>query len=143
LLGSPTTLQYTSECSERWVQLLAYAALPVEINLVPLTTAQRIQALVLHRPPSFTNDTLRLTYPSLLHQPTYMLKDFLDSNEMAQSLYNKTSSSDTYGLLRLKLMGCVVAIVQDQFSVENVDSEFSRSDIFYIAHVGGILRSSR
>jgi len=62
---------------------------------------------------------------------------------MAQNLYDKTSSSDTYGLLRLKLMGCVVAIVQDSSAAEIVDNELSRSDIFYITHVGGILCTSQ
>jgi len=101
---------------------------------------------VLRRPPSYTNDTLRSTYPLLLHQLSYVLKEFLDSNEMAQNLYDKTSSSDTYGWvvwLQLNLMGCVVAIVQDSSAAENVDNELSRSDIFYITHVGGILRTSQ
>jgi len=50
-------------------------------------------------------------------------------------------SSDTYGMLRLKLMGCLVAIVQDFYAAENVDLVLSRSDIYYIAHIGGILSS--
>ena len=40
-------------------------------------------------------------------------------------------------------MGCLVAIIQDICAVENVDSMLSRSDIYYIAHVGGILISSQ
>ncbi len=40
-------------------------------------------------------------------------------------------------------MGCLVAIIQDLCAVENVDSLLSRSDIYYIAHVGGVLGSSR
>ena len=50
--------------------------------------------------------------------------------------------SDTYGMLRLKLMGCVVAIVQHAHVMDNVDSVLPRSDIYYIAHVGRILCSS-
>jgi len=98
---------------------------------------------VLRRPPSYTNDQLRSTYPLLLQQHNYILQEFLDSNPIAQSLYGKAVSSDTYGLLRLKLMGCVVALVQDASHAENVDNELSRSDIFYIAHVGGILHTSQ
>ena len=41
------------------------------------------------------------------------------------------------------MMGSLVAIVQDQYAVENVDSMLSRSDIYYIAHVGGFLASSQ
>jgi hypothetical protein len=40
-------------------------------------------------------------------------------------------------------MGCVVAIVQGFYGVDNVDSLMSRSDLLCIAHVGGILKSSR
>jgi hypothetical protein len=60
---------------------------------------------------------------------------------MALSLYGVTLAPDTYGMLRLKLMGCLVAIIQDSCAVENVDSMLSRSDIYYIAHVGGVLNS--
>jgi hypothetical protein len=60
---------------------------------------------------------------------------------MALNLYDVTLASDTYGMLRLKLMGCLVAIIQDFCAVENVDSMLSRSDIYYIAHVGGVLFS--
>ena len=42
----------------------------------------------------------------------------------------------------MKMMGCVVAIVLHAHALENVDSVLSRSDIYYITHVGGILHSS-
>jgi hypothetical protein len=106
-----------------------------------MSNEDKVEALVQQRPPSFTNDTLRTTYPSLLQQPSYILKEFLNYNSMALSLYGAVLPSDTYGMLRLRLMGCLVAIVQDFYAVENVDSVLSRSDIYYIAHVGGILGS--
>ena len=106
-----------------------------------MSNEEKVEALVQQRPPSCTNDTLRTTYPSLLQQPSYILKEFLNSNSMALSLYGAVLPSDTYGILRLRLMGCLVAIVQDFYAVENVDSVLSRSDIYYIAHVGGILVS--
>ena len=62
---------------------------------------------------------------------------------MALGFYGATLASDTYGVLRLKYMGCLVAIIQDLCAVENVDSMLSRSDIYYIAHVGGVLVSSQ
>jgi hypothetical protein len=40
-------------------------------------------------------------------------------------------------------MGCVVAIIQGFHAIDNVDSVLSRSDIYYITHVGGILNSSQ
>ena len=58
---------------------------------------------------------------------------------MARQIYGSTQLSDTYGMLRLKMMGCVVAIVQHAHALENVDSVLSRSDLYYITHVGGIL----
>ena len=36
-------------------------------------------------------------------------------------------------------MGCVVAFLQDLHGLTNVDAVLSKSDIAYIAHVGGIL----
>jgi len=88
-------------------------SLPLEVDVTIMTNEEKVTALVCHRPPSYTNDALRATYPALLQQPSYILKEFLDSNAMAQWLYGKALSSDTYGMLRLKLMGCLVAIVQD------------------------------
>jgi hypothetical protein len=86
---------------------------------------------------------LRRTYPTLLQQPGYLLREFLDHNDMAQIVYGPTAPSDTYGILRLKVMSCVVAIVQHIHVIDNVDSVLSRSDIYYITHVGGVLRSAR
>ena len=117
--------------------------LPLYVNVTILSNVEKVTALVRQRPPSYTDDTLRATYPSLLQQPSYILKEFLDSNNMALGLYGAALPSDTYGMLRLKLMGCLVAIVEDFHAVENVDNMLSRSDIYYIVHVGGILTSSQ
>jgi hypothetical protein len=116
--------------------------LPLDIDLAGLTTDDKVRGLVSVFPPSFTNDQLRRTYPSLLQQPGYLQREFLDHNDMAQRIYGPTLPSDTYGLLRLKVMGCVVAIVQHAHVMDNVDSVLSRSDIYYITHVGGIFCSS-
>jgi hypothetical protein len=120
------------------------AALPSgNVDVTLLTNEGKVTALVNQSLPSFTNNTLRTTYPSLLQQPSYILKEFLDLNAMALDLYGATLATDTYGVLRLKLMSCLVAIIQDNGAVENVDNLLSRSDIYYIAHVGGLLRSSQ
>jgi hypothetical protein len=117
--------------------------LPMHIDVTIMANDEKVLALVSINPPSYANNTLRSTYPALLQQPNYILKEFLDANAMAQSIYGKALPSDTYGRLRLKLMGCVVAIVQELYDVENVDSNLSRSDIFYITHVGGVLYSTQ
>ena len=143
VLSSPTHLQYMSECNERWLHLLAVMFVPASVNVTLLTNEEKISSLLNQRLPSFTNNTLRTTYPTLLQQPSYILKEFLDLNAMALHLYGVTLATDTYGVLRLKLMSCLVAIIQDTGVVENVDNLLSRSDIYYIAHVGGLLRSSQ
>jgi hypothetical protein len=142
VVASPTYLHWSSECNQRWIHLLACVYLPLDIDLANLTTDDKVRGLVSVFPPSFTNDQLRRTYPSLLQQPGYLLRDFLDHNDMAQIIYGTTLPSDIYGVLRLKIMGCVVAINQHVHVMDNVDSVLSRSDIYYITHVGGILRSS-
>jgi len=128
---------------ERWLHLLAIMFLPGNVDVTLLTNEGKVTALVNQRLPSFTNNTLRTTYPSLLQQLSYILKEFLDLNAMALHLYGVTLATDTYGVLRLKLMSCLVAIIQENSGVENVDNLLSRSDIYYIAHVGGLLRSSQ
>ena len=111
VLSSPTPNQYTSECNERWLHLLAYMFLPLDVDVTLLTNNEKVTALVNQRPPSYTNNTLRTTYPSLLQQPSYISKEFLDCNAMTLTLYGTTLTTDTYGVLRLKLMGCLVAII--------------------------------
>ena len=143
VLSSPTPLQYKSECNQRWLHLLAVMFLPGSVDVTLLTIEGKVMALVNQHLPSFTNNTLRTTYPSLLQQPSTILKEFLDFNAMALDLYGATLATDTYGVLRLKLMSCLVAIIQDTGAVENVDNLLSRSDIYYIAHVGGLLKSSQ
>ena len=125
VLSSPTPHHYTSECNEHWLYLLACMFLPVDVNVTLQTNDAKVTALVNQRPPSYTNNTLRTTYPLLLQQPSYILKEFLDFNEMALVLYGAALATDTYGMLRLKLMGCLVAIIQDLCAVENVDSLLS------------------
>jgi hypothetical protein len=143
VLSAPTYQHYAAECNEHWLHLLACMFLPLEVDVTLLTNEAKVMELVSQRPPSFTNEALRTTYPSLLQQPCFLLKEFLDTNAMALNLYGVTLASDTYGMLRLKLMGCLVAIIQDSCAVNNIDSKLSRSDIYYITHVGGVLFSTQ
>lgn len=56
---------------------------------------------------------------------------------MAQQLYGLLFDGNTYGVLHLKLMGSLVAILHDFYNVENVDEFLLVSDIAFIMHVGG------
>jgi uncharacterized protein YbaR (Trm112 family) len=144
MLQSPTPLQLSSECNDRWLRLVACWLLPLDIDVSIMTNAMKVLALVSVSPPSYTNDTLRCNYPTLLQQPSYVLREFLGQNALVLRLYGKLLPSYTYGRLRLQLMGCVVAILQDLYNMVNIDSKLSRSDIFFIiTHVGGILHSSQ
>jgi hypothetical protein len=87
VLASPTPLQWSSECNERWLHLLACMFLPMDIVVTSLTNDEKGHALVPTFPPSFTNTQLRQTYPSLLQKPGYILKEFLDNNDKAQPIY--------------------------------------------------------
>ena len=98
VLSSQTPLRYMSECNESWLHLLAVLFLPVDVDVTLLTKEGKVTALVNQRPPSYTNNTLRTTYPSLLQQPSYILKEFLDLNAMALDLYGATLATDTYGV---------------------------------------------
>jgi hypothetical protein len=70
----------------------------------------------------------------LLKKSDYLLLEVLTNNKMAVALYGYPFAFDTYGLLKLKLMGCVVAFIQDLHNISNVDAMLSRSDV---AHLGG------
>ena len=113
--------------------------LPGNVDVTLLTSEGKVTALVNQRLPSFTNTTLRTTYPSLLQQPSPILKEFFDFNAMALGLYGATLATDTYGVLRLKLMSCLVAIIQDNGAMENVDNLLSRM-YHYSRQVGVGLR---
>lgn len=51
-------------------------SLPLEVDVTIMTNEEKVTALVCHRPPSYTNDALRATYPALLQQPSYIFRSF-------------------------------------------------------------------
>ena len=57
-------------------------------------------------------------------------------------LYGVSSETDPYGILCLKLMGSLIAILQELSGVVNVDHLLSVSDIAYLSHISGILHST-
>ena len=113
--------------------------LPDLRSVTEMSLQQRVDALANINPASFDIYTLRISYPALLKKRDYLLLEFLINNDMALALYGHSFESDSYHKLKLKLIGCVVAFLQDLHGMANVDAVLSRDDIAYIAHVGGIL----
>ena len=58
---------------------------------------------------------------------------------MAALLYGQSIVTDIYGALCLKLLGCLVATLQDLYGVVNVDDWLSVSDIAFLMNKGGVL----
>lgn len=61
---------------------------------------------------------------------------------MAGSLYGPSIITETSGVLCLKLLGCIVAILQESYGVTNVDEYLSITDIAFLIHKGGVLAST-
>jgi hypothetical protein len=134
-----TRAEIKTVCSQRWLTLLAKLFLPDMRSVNGMSLQQRVDALANINPASFDLYTLRVSYPALFKKRDYLLLEFLLHNDMALALYGHSFESDTYHKLKLKLMGCVVAFLQDLHGLTNVDTVLSRSDIAYITHVGGVL----
>ncbi len=58
---------------------------------------------------------------------------------MALLLYGMSSVNEPYRILRLKIMDSLIAHIQDEANVDNVDHLLSVTDIAYLSHIGGIL----
>lgn len=58
---------------------------------------------------------------------------------MAVSLYGQSTGSEWFDILCLKLLGCLVAILQQTHGVVNVDSFLSVTDIACLMHDGGVI----
>lgn len=95
---------------------------PVLRSIHVMSLPQRVDELVTINTAPFDNYTLRISYPALLKKKDYLLLEFLTNNDMALKLYGYSLESDTYGRLKLKLMGCVVAFLQDLHNMVNVDA---------------------
>ena len=112
---------------------------PIEI----LNVAQQEKVLLTINPLLFTNNELREVYPTLLKGPADRLLEYLNSNPMAFSLYGPSVAAEIYGCLCLKLLGCLVATLQELHDVVNVDKWLSVSDIAFLMNKGGVLASSK
>ena len=131
-----------ADINDRWLQLLSMVLrtlFPIEI----LNATQQEKVLLTINPLLFTNNELREIYPMLLKGPADRLLEYLNSNPMAASLYGPSVAAETYGCLCLKLLGCLVATLQELHDVVNVDKWLSVSDIAFLMNKGGVLASTK
>ena len=117
-----TKAEIRTQRSQRWLTLMAKLFPPVLRSIHVMSLPQRVDELVTINTAPFDNYTLRISYPALLKKKDYLLLEFLTNNDMALKLYGYSLESDTYGRLKLKLMGCVVAFLQDLHNMVNVDA---------------------
>ena len=75
----------------------------------------------------------------LLKGPADRLLEYLNNNPMTALLYGSSVGTETYGGLCLKLLGCLVATLQELFDAINVDEWLSVSDIAFLMNKGGVL----
>jgi hypothetical protein len=108
-------------------------------KVIGMNPQQKARTLVAINPRSFSNAELREQYPALLKAPSYLLLEYLQNNPMALLLYGMSSVNEPYGILRLKMMGSLIAHLQDGANVDNIDHLLSVTDIAYLSHIGGIL----
>ena len=78
----------------------------------------------------------------LLKGPADRLLEYLNNNPMAVFLYGQSSATEIYGVLCLKLLGCLVATLQELHGVINVDVLLSVSDIAFLMNKGGVLATT-
>jgi hypothetical protein len=90
----------------------------------------------------FADSELRNIYPTVRKGPPHQLLEYLNNSAMVAPLYGQSNSSECFGILCLKLMGCLVAILQQTHGVINLDNFLSVTDIAFIMHDGGVLSSS-
>ena len=134
-----TRAAVAADCNLQWLRLLVRLFSPATAIVHDLDSEEQARILVAINPRSFSNAELRTYYPVLLKAPGYLLLEYLQHNPMVLHLYGVSSETDRYGILRLKLMGSLIAILQDLSGVDNVDHLLSVSDIAYLSHIGGIL----
>ena len=68
--------------------------------------------------------------------------EYVNMNDMALQLYGKSDVSEAQGVLRLKLMWCLIGILQDEHALRNVDYLLSVCDIACLTHCGSVIQST-
>jgi hypothetical protein len=133
-------IEIFQNCNLTWARLLTKLMTTPESTCASWPASQLADFLFSLKPRVFDNAELRLQYPRLLKGPGALLREFLAHNVTALTLYGSPTDTDVYGILRLKLMDCLIAHLQDQYACCNIDALLSRTDIMYLAHVGGVLQ---
>jgi hypothetical protein len=108
-----------------WACLLIKLFTSPQSTCVAWPTSQLVDALLSINPPTFDNDLLRICYPRLIKGPAILWREFLSHNVTAQHLYGSPNDADTCGILKLKLMGTSVAIIQNTRHSCNIDKFLS------------------
>lgn len=120
--------------------LVTAVFLPGNISTRDHSLHDRVRALVVINPRSFSNEELRHQYPAICKAYSCLLLEYLNRNNASLMLYGQSTAAEEAGALRLKLMGSLIWIMQDFYQVTNVDALLSVSDIAYLMHSGGVSR---
>ena len=119
--SSLSTVAVQITINERWLMLLSAMFLPENINARVHSMNNRVRALVVINPRSFSNEELRHQYPTIYKAHSCLLLEYLNQNSVSLLLYGQSIAGEAAGVLRLKLMGSLVWILQDFYQVTNVD----------------------
>ena len=130
-----------SGINHRWLQLLSALFSPTGPYSI-VSHHEQVQVLRSINPILFADNELRTIYPTVRKGPPHQLLEYLNNSAMAASLYGQSKSTECFGILCLKLMGCLVAILQRTHGVRNVDNFLSVTDIAFLMHDGGVLSSA-
>ena len=140
--SSLSTVAVHITINERWLTLLSALFLPDTIKMRDHSVNDRIRVLVVINPRSFSNEELRHQYPTIYKTRGCLLLEYLNQNSASLLLYGQSTAGEAAGVLRLKLMGSLVWILQDFYQTTNVDALLSASDVAYLMHSGGVLGSN-
>ena len=114
-----------------WLQLLS-AVFRTLLPIRQLNQTEQVKVLL-------SVNSLLFTNTMLLKGPADRLLGYLNNNPMAALLYGQSVVTEIYGVLCLKLLGCLVATLKELYGVVNVDEWLSVSDIAFLMNKGGAL----
>jgi hypothetical protein len=140
--SSLSTVAVHITINERWLTLLSALFLPDTIETRDHSVNDRVRALVVINPRSFSNEELRHQYPTIYKARSCLLLEYLNHNDASLLLYGQSTAEEAAGVLRMKLMGSLVWVLQDFYQAANVDELLSASDVAYLMHSGGVLAAT-
>lgn len=140
--SSLSTVAVQITINERWLMLLSAVFLPDHISTRDHSVNDRVRTLVIINHRSFSNEELCHQYPTIYKARSCLLLEYLNQNSASLLLYGQSTAGEAAGVLRLKLMGSLVWILQNFYQKTNVDALLSVSDIAYLMHSGGVLAAT-